>query len=370
MLQVPPELYHASASDALADLRIAAPDGAEVPWLLRDRGPVEPARELPAALLDPVVLPDGGAAASFDLGAGDRRHNAIRLDLDGEAFVREARVEASGGSGAWAPVGAGLVFRVAAGGSREERTTVVYPSSSARFVRVTVAGAPGLPAVRVRGGAVLLLPAEGESPAGTIPPAVTGRVDDAERKHTVLTLDAGGAGVPITAVVVTSGAARFSRRVTVEASEKGDYWTAAGCGVLYRAGAVESLRITAQTTRRHLRLVIDNGDDPPLPIAGVIAEYRLQELVFAAARPGEYALLAGCRDLAAPRYDLGEVLARETQATLTAVTAAAFAANPAFAAAPEPAAPWSERHRVAIGIALAVVLLAMAAWAARALRQR
>jgi hypothetical protein len=370
VLPVSPELCHASAATELADLRIAAPDGAEVPWLLRDRPPVAPVRELAVTLLDPVVLPGGGAAATFDLGAGERRHNAIRLDLEGEDFVREARVEASDGSGAWAPAGGGLVFRVAAAGSREERTTVVYPFSTARFVRVTVAGAPGLPAVRVRGGAALLLPAEGESPAGMIPLALTGRVDDAERKHTVLTLDAGGAGVPITAVVVTSGAARFSRRVAVEASEKGDYWTAAGCGVLYRAGAVESLRIAAATTKRHLRLVIDNGDDPPLPIAAVVAEYRLQELVFAAPRPGEYALLAGCRELVAPRYDLAEVLARETQATLTAVTAGAVAANPAFAAAPAPPRPWSERHRVAIGIALAVILLAMAAWAARALRQR
>jgi uncharacterized membrane protein len=370
VLQVPPELYHASATAGLADLRIAAPDGVEAPWLLRDRGPVEPVRELPAALLDPVVLPDGGASASFDLGAGDRHHNAIRLDLDGEAFVREARIEGSDGSGAWAAAGAGLVFRVAAGGSREERTTVVYTSSAARFVRVTIAGAPGLPAVRVRGGAVLLLPAEGESPAGTIPLAVSGRVDDAERKHTVLTLDAGGTGLPIAAVRLESGAARFSRRVAVEASDKGDYWVTAGCGVFYRAGNVESLRVTAATTKRHLRLVIDNGDDPPLPIAGVAAEYRLQELVFAAPRPGEYAFLAGCRDLAAPRYDLAEVLARETRATLTALTAGTVAANPAFAAAAEVPLPWSERHRVAIGIALALVLLAMAAWAARALRSR
>jgi len=368
VLRVAPALYRASALPELADLRIAGPDGAETAWLLRDVLPAGQEREVEATLLDPVGLADGGAAATFELGREERRHNAIRLDLAGETFLREVAVEVRDERGAWGLIARGVVYRVSDGEARDARTAVAYPTATARRVRVTLAGAPGQPPVRILGGAVLLLPPEGEAPVETAPLAVTGRLDDAARRHTVISLDAGGANLPIVGVRVASSAVRFARRVTVEASERGEFWSPVGRGMLYRAGGVESLRLAADTARRHLRLVVDNGDDPPLAIERVEAETRAQELVLSASAPGLYTLLLGCPGVAAPRYDLAEVLGRETEAVLTPVAATPPVANPDFAPAAALPRPWSERHRVAIGAALAALLLAMAAWAVRALR--
>jgi len=53
-----------------------------------------------------------------------------------------------------------------------------------------------------------------------------------------------------------------------------------------------------------LFLLIKNGDSPPLPIPAVRVERRLVYLVFLARQPGEYYLLTGNPQCAAPRYDL------------------------------------------------------------------
>jgi len=367
---VTPELFRASAvPGGLTDLRIAGPDGAEVPWLLRDEPAREPVRELPAELLDPVALADGSARATFDLGAGERRHDTVRLDLAGEEFLREVQVETGDDRLRWGRIAEGVVFRVRSGDAGDERTVLRYPPSAARFVRVTVAGGAGQPPVAIRGGGVALCPEAAEPPTGVVGLVVAGRSDDAERKHSVLVLDAGGAGVPLRAILVSVSAPRFERRADVEASEDGTYWHRVGSGVLYRAGAGESLRIAAVTSRRHLRLVIDNGDDAPLPVERVEGEYRRQQLVLAASGAGRHLLLVGCHDLPVPRYDLASVLAREPDAVPVPAALSALEANPELKPVPRAVAPWTERHRVEIGLALGVVLLGLACWAVRAMRR-
>ena len=61
----------------------------------------------------------------------------------------------------------------------------------------------------------------------------------------------------------------------------------------------------SQVPVRALVLVIDDGDEAPLPIVSARAEAKVAELRLVAPA-GAYTLLAGNRDAHAPRYELGE----------------------------------------------------------------
>jgi len=369
---VPPELFRASRADGgLADVRIVGPDGAEVPWLLRDEPPAEPASELPATLLDPVVLADGSARAVLDLGAGERRHNEVQLELDGDDFLRRCRVESSDDRAAWGALAEGVVYRTNAGELPSEHAAVAYPTSAARYLRVTVAAAAGEDPVRVAGGAARLLPSAAADPVTMVPLAMVRREEDARERRTLLVLDAGGEGLPLAAVVVDTPALRFSRRVAVSATSRDDLWHPVGGGVLFRSGTSAGLRLPAPTARRYLRLAIANGDDAPLAITAVRGEHRRRQLVLATTAAGRHTLLVGCAGLRAPSYDLAAVLSREGATAIATAILQPLEANPvadraAAAAAPR---PWTERHRAAIGLALALLLAALTVWAVRALRR-
>jgi uncharacterized membrane protein len=368
---VPNEVYWASRADGgLADLRILSPDGREVPWVLRDEPASEPTRELAATLLDPVVLADGSARALLDVGAGEHRHNQVQLELDGREFLRRCRVETSEDRVSWGAIAEGVVYRTTAGDLPAEHTAVAYPVSAARYLRVTVTAAAGEEPVRIESASARLVPPAGAEPVTLVPLATLRREEDAREHRTLLVLDAGGAGLPLDGVLVDAPAARFSRRVVVSATNREDIWHPAGGGVLFRAGSSSGLRLAAPTARRYLRLAIDDGDDPPLEITAVRGVHRRQQLVVAATVPGRHTLYVGCGGLAAPRYDLAAVLARESVVPIAVAGVQPLEANPRLTsgAPATPPGPWSERHRAAIGLALALLLGALTAWAARSLR--
>jgi len=78
-----------------------------------------------------------------------------------------------------------------------------------------------------------------------------------------------------------------------------------------------------------LALVVDDGDDAPLPLAAGTAQVLLPEL-FLVAPAGRYTLLLGNPDVAAPRYELERVREIVLAASSRPVEAGALAPNPAY----------------------------------------
>lgn len=366
-----PELYRASASPGnLGDVRILAADGQEVPWALRNTPAPRASTELPVQLLDPVVFPDGSSQATFDLGQNPSPHNQLALRLEGEEFLRHLVVEVSEDRQQWGKLAEGVVFRVTTGGVVSQQVVVSYPRSGARYLRVTLKAEAGKPPVRVTGGVLHHRPAASTEPLGRIPLALMRREENASLRLTAFYLDAGGSGVPLRQVSVEIADTRFERRVTVEGSEGGSLWVPVGGGVLYRAGAVEGLQLPVATSKRYLRLLVENGDNPPLNVLAAWGEYRLQQLLFEAKTAGAYTLYVGARGITAPAYDLPASLARMSRVDWQEARLGPVLPNPAFAPeAPAVSQPFSERYRAAIAGALLLLLGGLALWAWRLLRQ-
>ncbi|MGK3964519.1 DUF2339 domain-containing protein [Sorangium sp. So ce118] len=384
------DLYRESrAEELLADVRIAGPDGAEVPYVLRELGAAPGAGRIAATMLDPGVDAAGATHATWALDAPGTRHCRIELTVLGRTFLREARVDTGADPRSLSEVARGAyVYRISQGSETVEHLSVAYPLSRAALVRVRLLpeGARARDTardkatdVRITGGAVACEPPAGAGKAALLPLAIVETERNSEAKTTLVTLDAGAEGAPLEAVLLDIATPEFSRRVEVASTTYRAVWPSVGGGLIHRirphgesgvALALTRIPLT-RTRKRFLRLTIHDGDSAPLSLSGAQAEVRAREIVFRAARPGPHRLYIGDALGERPRYDLADVLDRgEPEQPPVAARLGAAQANAAFGAARVARdLPFTERHRRPIGIALALGLLALSVWTARLLRQ-
>ena len=88
--------------------------------------------------------------------------------------------------------------------------------------------------------------------------------------------------------------------------------------------------LESQLHTRELFVLIRNEDSPPLSIDTVRADRRLVRLTFFANQPGQYSLLSGNTQCAAPRYDLSALSGKLRKATATDVVPSALVPNPNY----------------------------------------
>jgi hypothetical protein len=175
---------------------------------------------------------------------------------------------------------------------------------------------------------------------------------------------------PVTEFGIVTDSRNFSRSLTVERPVEPDR-----DGRLRRGRPIASTTITridvAGLRREQLAiplpesrleaydLVIDDGDSPPLAVAGVTARGPAREAVFLAEPGGAYRLAYG-GDRAAPRYDTAAIraaVAARVTATPATLGAESIVATPPAPAAADPLGLLRDgRFQIAVIAALAIVL--------------
>lgn len=382
-LAVDLDLTRESLSDQLlADVRIAGPDGFEVPYFVEETGAPRPAAVMAARMLDQSVPSEGPVSATWAIDEaieGRATHCRITLSLEGEGFLRRARLETGEAPDAMTTIAEqAYVYRIRHAGVVVEDAVVTYPPSIASLVRVTLL--PDGPGARVaiRGGEVSCTQPLAEQPVELVPLVIESTTRDPTARATILTLDAGDRGLPIRALLLDVRTAEYSRRVDVEATNYRSLWPAAGEALVYRieprSGVVlSSARVPlAAVRKRYYRVRIADGDSRSIDVAGVKGEVRARRLVLRAATAGEHVLYVGDALAQAPQYDLADILHRHHgDATLRVAAIGPAVANPDFGVAAAPAnAVFTERHRRPLGVALAIVLIGLGLWAVRLLRAK
>lgn len=337
--------FSAAARADLGDLRLKDAAGGEVPYKLTVSRDESGAETVPSVVTD---VSSAGGQTSFlvDAGAGLRTHGQVEIRTDDMNFRRSVRIEASDDRKTWALLRDRAVIYDVSADYRARHLSVDYPASTRRWLRVTVLGAPPMPVQ----GAQLRRELKRKGERSLWSPASARRSE--EGRTTVWEIDMGREGVPVSALALGVTGENFSRAARIELHEEKDgasvrRQAAAGTLWRFRLPAASGERTTLEFPElraRRFRLVVDNGDNPPLTVFSLRVLGPKHSLHFPSDRPRPYQLLAGRARLSPPAYDLAAFAGYLDlgKAAPARFSEARFAENLGYSDAD--GMPWSERR--------------------------
>ncbi|HEY5977626.1 MAG TPA: hypothetical protein VIT85_07190 [Solirubrobacterales bacterium] len=189
---------------------------------------------------------------------------------------------------------------------------------------------------------------------------------------TLVGVDLGYRKLDVDRIKVTAATGRYDRPLTVLGSNDGRHFFEVERSRIQRFHGEESGALEVSARFRHLRLVIRNGDDPPLRKVLVRASGERDDLLVKGGQPGPYRLLYGNPRARPPEYDFARLPApggaadRALRGKLTVERR-----NPAFE---QPAPPpdrrsFVARHEEVVALVLAAVAITLGLIGALALRR-
>jgi hypothetical protein len=331
-----------------------------------------------------------GARIVFDLDMPDRAYTGVTLDIDPEVhdFIATATVsgmDSRGVQGKSTALGSFTLFDLSSQHLSRD-TTLPLEESTFHYLHVvlSVSAAPGMSAsaatflpAMVRGAQV---PPSREAQILFTTVAETTSISAVGREsRTTFEIPMRVPVERVSFVLAPGFKGNFSRDVRVSATSEVAANTPDEDGrpPLPENVSGNILRVHANEAGREIRaeqlgvtailganlqrpakveVVIENGDDQPLPIAAVRLEMRQRKLCFDAPVAGGsgLGLFYGDPKLVAPVYDYERLFAASSKAL--AVGLGPEILNPLFRPPPEEERPFTERHPEVLWIALIVVI--------------
>ncbi|NQU38640.1 MAG: hypothetical protein HQ523_01675 [Lentisphaerae bacterium] len=137
--------------------------------------------------------------------------------------------------------------------------------------------------------------------------------EDAKRR--ISTIEIESYHTPLTALIIETPARNFTRRATVQIPYQRDgreQWRSIGAGVLsrisFRDFSRETMAIELPEQQSHrFRVLLHNGDAPPLRLEGLRGRGPLWQALFLAAPGQSYRLLLGSEQVPAPLFDTAHI---------------------------------------------------------------
>jgi len=306
-------------------------------------------------------------------------YDHIALRLATKNFVAHARVEGQDDLHGknWALLGESILYDL----SKENlgaNSVLRLPLSTYKYLRVTIDG-PVKPADVVGASSEFRQEQKavwrnvGGAPTIAEMPAGVARNDSSRRsgKGTELTFTV-PENVPVNRVTVDIDPAQpnFRRSVQVE----GDKDAYIGSGEISRVHMVRQAQkidtddydVSFSTVgHKTIKVIIDNGDDPPLKIRSARLQQLEHRLYFDAPASGALTLYYGDEKLDPPVYDYAKLFLLAKDAAPAQL--GAEQSNAAFTGRPDER-PWTERHPAVLWIAIVAAVLILGAIALRSMK--
>ena len=368
-VEVDPEVY-SQAQPGLGDIRLTATDTdgeREIPYKLLIEAGDQRRAAVTVKMQDLGHIPNDHTSFVLHVQSEGDLHSEVEIQTSSANFQRRVAVSASDDGETWRILEEnGTIFNVTIPerGFSASDTSVPYPSSSARFLRVQIFDGDQEPlAVR---GAVVLFAETLEPRRHHLPLNIMERTEDAERKQTILVLQASHAGFPVDSIRVDIPHRNFYREVTLEGSYDSIYWIPLQSReILYDfdtprfVGDDRDLQF-GESRYLHYRITIFNEDNPPLPVEKPVASGFARKVVFTAGDDGTYRLYYGNPAASTPSYELEKLFPYLDTDDLPAARLESPEVNPAFGI-PEPPSevvPFTERYPWLLpGVVAAAALL-------------
>ena len=349
------------AKPDLSDLRVIR-GTEEIPFVLEELSGSVRETGVDARIINKAGLPSRATQLTLDAGEGTQ-HSRVRFRMQGSNFRHALKVETSPDGKEWGEARQeAWLIDFDQDGRKFSSLEADYPSSTHRFVRVTIAGweRPEKILAASLVHRVETLPVLEPVYEGAPSPATSDR-----QGVSVHVLDAGGGVAGYDRIRLEVEGEAFHRVVEVETSSGGNVWKRTASGALARHSGHESLTVMLGVRRdRHLRLRVHDFDDKPLKLTRAVLETPVRLVKFIPKEKGEYALVYGNRQAESSRYDLVILLNRDPAEPRVHLTAGPERPNAGYTG-PEGGLPWSERHPQILYTALAAAIAVLGYLSAR-----
>jgi hypothetical protein len=358
-ITVPPSVFGAAEAD-LRDLRIIDSHGNEVPYTISERAGAETVRWQEAQIDDYGFVAQRYTQVVADAGVPSADYTALDISTPRTNFATTVDVFASDDRREWRTIRRGApIFDYQADGLGSN-TRVRIPSSHSRFYRLHVREAGSafpIDAVRLAEGSQRL-------------PELTryGDVRITRSQHgdeSILQADAKYAHLPVSFLRIDTATPRFSRAVTLEASDDAVIWSDVDSGVVKRTPMGEKLSFSFDEVQaRYWRVRIANGNDAPLRHVRIELWGMPRHVIFASTTGQSLRAVYGNPGAQAPVYDFAATHRASAIAAAVPVALGTAASNTGFVL---PQRPWTERNGWVLSTALGLAILTVGALAVRTL---
>lgn len=349
----------------LADIRLLGSDNHEVPYVLVTKGSSKQVEEMPAKVEE---LGRSGDQTTFVLEIGENSDfNRVNLTIETKNFVTQATVDGMDDLRDPKPVRMGPFtlydFTKEHLGSN---LALNLPDSRFRFLRIKIG--KEIPPSDVKGATVAN---ETESKAAYTNLAEITAAD--QKKHRSVFAWKANKAVPLDRVTFDVEGVNFMRLVRVE-DEKGNI---VGSGEISRikmqahGRQVESEDLSVGTNDAHsaqYSVVVENGDDAPLKIRGVIPQVIERRVYFQPNGVARLTAYYGDDKLGSPTYDYAKLFQTSSEAEAAEAKLGPGQHNAAYTGRPDER-PWTDRHPEVLWTAMILAVAGFGFIAMRSLKK-
>lgn len=363
----------------LADLRLFTTSGIALPYALRTLSPTSVRDVIETTEFNRLELADGVQELTLELPAEVPQHNEVQIKTTGDQFRRPVAVDGSEDGQQWRRLVAANLIRFEKGDQKINVSSLTYPDSRMRYVRIRIEPDPQLETAegapegfKIEEANVLrTLELEGERSvwAAEVGPREPTRVYGAAGSSWIIDLQADN--VPCDRIDVEIANREFVREVQIQAEQPSNILRQPVFVPLYssdemtwqrRVGEVAepmTLRFPEVRTRR-LRLMVVDYRNVPLQIRSVKVSSSKRQVI--AEMPSdlneELRLYYGNPLADAPNYDFARNLPAKVQPSPAPAALSEGVVNPDFV---PPPLPFTERYPwlvyVVLGTACVSLLL-------------
>jgi hypothetical protein len=344
----------------LADIRVY--DGeSQVPYALRMQTAGSSHEENAARILNLGTVADH---TEFDVEIhGTSEYSRVRLSLDAKNFIATAQVQGRQNTGdrTGPDLGKSTLYDFTAEGLG---SSFVLKFPPANFPYLHVRLAPGIRPAQIKGAYVASF---SETKASWLPAGNCTAVSGAPKQSVFECSISQGMPVERIAFQIDPSTVNFNR-VVIVSDEKGDELERAAISRLRmtRAGqTVTSEELAVDLYPRiagKVRLLIQNGDDQPLPVQQVQPLSIERRVYFDPAGKTALRVYYGDQKLDAPSYDYAKFFEPSPEASVAQL--GETEANGRYVGRPDEW-PWTERHGIVLWAAMLIAVAALALVAVR-----
>jgi len=364
--RLPWELF-AHCNAGCADLRIADPQGQEVPYELKTDQATAHSESYEARIIENSFANGKFTQVVGDLGRDAPFYDRVRVETIQPDFIVWAEVALSDDAKTWRIVETRAPIARFRKRSVDGTQTIPFQGLNSRYIRVRIFEAEAQFSVT----RLTVLREESHSATLAEVPSTFRPATSDDTTETAWTTDLAASRVPVSRLRFTTDTPEFYRAVRIADSADGKLWNYRGSGVIYRynrgATTRESLAIDFPEwpENRLVRVEVINGNDQPLRNVKLSLFAVPRVVLFRPQLNTEYRLLYGNDRTSPPQYDLSHYL--EIGPSKPVYLNLALGPEEINASFRDPR-PFSERHPEVLWISLGVAIVLIGLTALKTLR--